>query len=755
MSRYPQIWISWPACARRLILIQSLAFALTGWGAPRATFYVSPSGSEQGNGSKAQPVATLRRGVALARAAMQQTQGLDPRIILRGGVYRLRGTLVLGLRESPAPGHTLSFEAYPGEHPVISGGCPISHWRRLRANEAPGLPVESRPHVWVAELPLVSGGWHFRTLYQGEQRLPRARSRQFLARGEHRGLFNRLEDRDMLEYPPGAIDAGASLADIEIFSRPNHNWLVNYLGVAQIDAKAGTVRTTVPATYTPTGKFWVENTLRVLDEPGEWVLDSKAGRLYLWPRTGSPGADIVAPLITTLIRVAGRPDDWGDRDRPAGGFRFVGLTFAHTDRDVWRMNDAGLQHDWAMWDKDDACLRFRVAQDCEVRDCTFEAGGGQGVRADLFAQRIRILGSMFRNLGAGGILFCGYGPGTKDVNRDNVVSDNEFHDLGELWWHSPAVFLWQSGENRVTHNYIHDLPYNGIVLSGVRPRYFGVGTPKIPRPTYPPDLRENLRLMRWREIGMPKTVEDTLPYAHTRDNLIAENEIHDAMRVLADGNAIYISGAGKGNVIRRNVAYNMGHAAAIRTDDDQSYCSITENVTFGLGIVIKDFNATWNNLMINGGLRITSDRPDSRVERNVYVSFVGPLPFYQVDVVSSYFGNAPNDGMLNNYNPNHAPVVPPHTDHNLFYSGDPGRDKAFVDAMRKRWGNDEASVIGNPDFVDAAHGDFRFARNSPALGLGIESIDTRHVGLLREPMVKRLERQGGIDLKQHAAEAEK
>ena len=198
------------------------------------------------------------------------------------------------------------------------------------------------------------------------------------------------------------------------------------------------------------------------------------GRLYYWPAGDSPGAQHRRPHLETLIRVAGTEDYLGDSDKPAAGFRFVGLTFSHTDRDVWLPNDAGLQHDWAMWDKDDACLRFRVARDCEVTGCTFRAAGGnaKACRADLYAQGIRIQGNTFFDLGAGGVLFAGYGPGTKDVNRGNVIDDNEFYHLGTLAWHAPAIFLWQSGRNRVTHNYVHDLPYNGIVLDGVRPRNF-------------------------------------------------------------------------------------------------------------------------------------------------------------------------------------------------------------------------------------------------------------------------------------------
>ncbi len=727
---------------RRLIGLMLLAASVTAATA-RTEIYVAPQGSDQAVGTVAAPVASLARAVELSRRARAAAPADEIVVVLQSGVHRLTETLVLGLADTPAAGGSLSFVARPGERAIVSGGVLLRDWRRVPAGEEPeGTPAAARGRLWVATPPASLESRAFHALYDGMEALPRARSREYQARGEHRGLLNRLEHRDLIEFPAGSIKAWPNLADVEILSRPNHNWLVNYLALESVDEAALTARTTVPATYTPTGKFWVENVMEALDEPGEWVLHRTERRVYLWPRGETPGENIVAPAVTTLFRVAGREDYWGDADQPAGGVRFENLTFAHTDRDVWTPADAGLQHDWAMFDKDDACLRFRVAQDCEVRACTFEAAAGHGVCADLYTRNIRVRGNTFRHLGAGGVLLCGYGPGTKDVNGGHEIVDNEFHDLGTLWWHSPAVFLWQSGSNLVANNYLHDLPYSGIVLSGVRPRHFGISTPKIQNPEFPANMREDLRLIRWREVGNPRTAEEILPFAHTRKNVIRDNEIHDAMLVLRDGNAIYLSSAGKDNVIQRNVIYRMGRAAAIRTDDDQSYCKITENVTFGVGIVVKDYNETWNNIMINGGLRITSDRPESRVDRNVYVSYLGQAKFYEVDVVNSYFGNAPNDTMLNNYNPNHKPVVPPKTDHNLYFTSDRTAAEAFIEGMQRTWGNDLASVIADPRFVAPAEGDFRFAPGSPAEALGIHSVDTREVGLKREPMVKRLQRIG-------------
>jgi hypothetical protein len=113
----------------------------------------------------------------------------------------------------------------------------------------------------------------------------------------------------------------------------------------------------------------VENVLEALDDPGEWVLNTHKGRLYLWPRGDSPGENITAPRLVELIRVEGRVDAEGPVDTPDTHLVFRGLTFTHADRDVWTATDAGIQHDWEMYDKSTALMRFRATEHCLVDEC--------------------------------------------------------------------------------------------------------------------------------------------------------------------------------------------------------------------------------------------------------------------------------------------------------------------------------------------------------------------------------------------------
>ena len=62
----------------------------------------------------------------------------------------------------------LGFEVIPGEHPVVSGGVPVTGWKRLESAPAE-LPASAVGKVWVADMP--TGMGRFYTLYDSRGRL--------------------------------------------------------------------------------------------------------------------------------------------------------------------------------------------------------------------------------------------------------------------------------------------------------------------------------------------------------------------------------------------------------------------------------------------------------------------------------------------------------------------------------------------------------------------------------------------------------
>lgn len=709
-------------------------------------FYVSLSGSDGNNGSRNRPFATLAR----ARDAIRAARKLDPRgrdftVWIRGGIYRLREPVVFGLEDSAPPGHSITYGAAAGEDPVFSSGVSLLNWRKAGGEHAAELPPAARGKVWVADLPEHLGRFH--ALFDRDGHLPRARSAGFVPRlppGSNGNLdpARRSESLRTLYSPPGVIRNWPNLDDIELVIRPSIRWTMNILALQSVDERSGTAVTQLPASYpllpirgTTGDSAWVENVMEALDGPGEWVLNTHTRKLYLWPRQGEPDETIVAPGLRELIRIEGKVDVAGPSDTPVRGLVFDGLTFAHADRVLWEAGDKGMQHDWEMEDKPDALVRLRGAEDCVIRNCRFKDSGGNAVRLDYHAQGNRVEGNEIRNLGQGGIILFGYGPGTKDVNRRNQIVNNHIHHSGLLYWHSHGIVLWQSGENRVANNHIHDMPRKAICLAGARYTYF----------RRPGSVREVASTFRWHEIGEPpSSFDQALRFLHTRNNVIEDNEVSQVLQKLGDGAAINVSGAGEGNVIRHNYVHDVTPsewvAAILRNDDWQRGTTWENNVIFRVHTRFgqnKGVNHIINNIAVDTSLTKWPDRPDT------YLAFLSVMPAQPVDGArierNIFYNSQPAEANFiavsvsqNSPAGSSVPAVLARmkVDYNTYFNASvpAGAPSKFKDLMRES-GAGQHDAYEDPLFANVESGDFRLRPASPALARGFQPIDLKGVGL--------------------------
>ncbi|MGJ8650346.1 MAG: right-handed parallel beta-helix repeat-containing protein [Opitutaceae bacterium] len=711
-----------------LILITSLAFVSASAFAEtdpvlKADFYVSVQGSDHWSGTLAAPDARDGPFATLARARdavreLKQQRTTDIVVFIREGTYRLDETVVFGLEDSGVGDATVTYAAYPGETPIFSSGREIKGWRKVTGS-LPGLPKEAQGEVWETKV-----SDRFLTLYDNEGMLPRARSERFAALG---GSKN-----DLLRFAEGQLKDWSNVEDVEIFVRPTRDWVVNMLPLVSINEKegAGVARTAIQATYGMNKLgVWVENVLEELNEPGEWVLNTEKGKVYIWPRGQSP---VFAPKLLELIRVEGSIDKDGPKDVPVRNLHFRGLTFMHGERYTLTTDDAGLQHDWDMLDKDNAMVRLRGAENCVIDQCHFLHSGSGAIRVDLYGIGNEITNNHIESMGGGGILLCGYGPGTKDVNKKNLVYNNNIHHVGQIYWHSPGIFLWQSGENRVANNLIHDTNYCGMIISGGILRFFDRE-----------DKREQKRAIRWHEIdGLPKRpeLEDVHLYLHSRNNLIEYNEIHNVMQKLGDGNGIYIRGSGPGNVIRRNFVHHLVAAtnkqSGIRTDGGQMDTLIAENIIYkckSQGMTLKLNNRFENNIIA-----------DVIAPRGIYLKIVeGPSAgasnkrniFYS-SKDDCLFISEPSEGKgkvdEDSRGRETARMADMDSDFNIYFCKTDGGIGQKTLAKLQRDGVDGNSRTDDPLFVDPENGDFRFNPDSPALEMGIVPIDVSEIGLRKK-----------------------
>ncbi len=730
-----------------IIAINSIAFASTQ--SNETHFYISTKGNDNWSGRLLEPnsdnsdgpLATLDGARIKLREHIKNGLSAPLTVLIRGGEYILDSTTVFGPEDSGKSEYPIYYRAYPNETPVFTGGKKLDNWEKCN-DDPQGVSDKAKDNLWFCEIPEDQKSvWQITTLYDGKKLLTRSRSEKFEASDKQVLDPYNAQPKDVrgvdwdaeplvfsreFRYSGDDLKAWESPSDIEIFLSPKHGWLINMLPLDRIDTKSKTAYFAVDPTYgiRPGNEYYVENAFEYLDEPGEWIFNSKEGRVYIWPENNLTEADIRAPFLQEFIRVEGIEDSIAVRF-----LHFEGLTFRHGLRDTWKPGDKGLQHDWEMYDKGNAVLRFRHAEDCSVSKCNFEASSGSGVRLDLHAQRIKVADCIIANLGGTGILLSGYGPGLKDENKFNTITNNYIHHVGTIYKHSPGIFIAQSGHNLISHNTIHDLAYNGMIISGYRPHELVLAKPLRNRREWVSSIRVNEigpfikhitpeMLRNWLEFDVSK-IE---PLLQARENLIEYNEIYRVMLELHVGNGIYFSAMGKNNRAVRNYLHDIYNSNGyIRLDDVTGYTIITHNVGVrgSRMMQIKGPGEIRNNFAIDTELFIARRWCPTEIDNFIlYNTPQGKGHFNQykrfpdVKMIYEFFDRVSNSLIF---------VEDPPDEIKL------GQD---VIAPDRRGGADVGMLFADPMFDEEAMKQqiFSFKPGSPAPKLGIEPIDLRLAG---------------------------
>jgi len=719
-----------------LLLFSLIALSCAHQNKQPIEFYVAPNGNNNNVGSIDAPFKTIAFAKETIRGLSKNDRQSDITVYLREGTHTLDKTIVFGLEDSGTEGTKITYAAYKNETPIISSGVKIKDWKKL-ATYPTSLPEVAKGNVWVANMP--EGMDRFYTMFEGDKRLARTKKEGFDFKDiEYIGAksMNVLHDKDRyllrkLDLEGESIlKSWPNLEDIEVGFAPVP-WTMNMLTLESVDEEKGEAWTVLEANAPPAAKKshtkpWVENVIDHLDTPGQWVLNTQERKIYYWPKEGAPSDNIVAPKLKEYFRVEGKIDYEGAKDIPTKNIVFKGLTFQHGERDSWWKGHKGwgIQHDWDKFDRGNAMLRFRGAESCEVTECRFTNSGGSAIRLDLHAQNIIIKNNMIDFVGHMGILLSGYGPGTKDVNKNNTISNNVIHHVGRVMKMGAAVFIWQSGSNTVSNNLIHHVPRKAVGICGIR-------VPILQKRDI--DFDEGSKTIRWNEIDAAIAKEGTFwekytPFLHAKNNIVENNEVYRALEELADGSALNVSGAGEGNIMRNNYAHHItSHASGVmRTDDWQRGTTFENNIIYMAnvsGIVHKGFNHIVNNIMVDCSSRESirfASYPDeaadygSKVQHNIYYESLDAIKYYNISYRASEGISKPEDCAADN---------------NIFYCAqNVAAATNYVDAKRKT-GIEKNSIIADPLFEDVANANFKLKPESPALKKGFKQIDMSSIGL--------------------------
>ncbi len=505
----------------------------------KADFFVATNGSDDNAGTRDKPFATLARARdAVRRLRADGERKANVTVLIRGGTYTLSEPVIFSPADSGTADRPIVYAAFPGERPVFSGGRAITGWK----------PGEGKR--WVAEVPAAKGGgWRFTQLFVNGRRQTRARLPDTDDWNRWWRVAQGPNHPSTFHFPKDTLRKWPNLDDLEITLIPQYYWQDQVVPLKSVDEAARTARLAcdLPAyAICPGNPFRVENVPEGVSRPGTWCLNTQTGTVTLWPEDGTDlrHSTVTAPVPSLLLSLQGQEE----KGQFVQYLTFRGLTFTQTARVPLPQRDP---KDTGTLDANESVILLEGAAYCTIEDCRFIETGAYGVRLKHYATGNRIVGNEFAGGGGGGVLLTGYGPGTRDVCKGNVIARNHIHHGGLFYGHAAGIALTQSGENLIAFNHVHDMPYGGIFVADCSVDYFREFRGKQGRGFQ----------FRWDEIGNdPLTPQSIKRFTHSRRNRIVYNTIHQVMQRLHDGGGIHLGFVGGENVIRGNLIHGS-HAA--------------------------------------------------------------------------------------------------------------------------------------------------------------------------------------------------
>ena len=478
-----------------------------------ADLFVAPNGSDENPGTEAEPFATIAKARDAVRERVAAGLDSDLNVYLREGTYRLEEPLALGPGDSGTDEHAITYAACPGDTVVVSGGRPITGWTR------------GEGELWTALVPGVEeGNWSFRHLFVNGRRAQRARTPDRDDENPCLQLTGADLAADLSRYtltlPAGVLGTWSNPSDIEVMVAGN--WAVNRLPVQSLDPASGVVVLAPPhalgheAIRPGPGRWcFFENAPEMLDQPGEWYLDRRAGQLIYRPLPDEDMArvEVVAPMLERLVTVRGTPD------RPVRNLHFRGIRFEHTGLRLPDVGYLGIQACHSTqghasgggWGRVPAAIRWDYVERSTIEDGAMAHLGGCGLELVAGCHDNLVQGNRVFDVSGNGIMLGG--PRTEaEVPKRNRIANNRVHACGAEYDGAVGIWIGFAQKAVVAHNLVHDLPYTGISVG-----------------------------WQWNEAPTP-----------CKENLIEANHVYDVMNRLCDGGGIYTLGFQPGTVIRAN-----------------------------------------------------------------------------------------------------------------------------------------------------------------------------------------------------------
>jgi len=696
--------------------------------------YVAPNGDDNNPGTQTEPFATLQRAQRVVREFKERVPK-PITVFVREGTYYLSKPIVFTPADSGTDLQPVTYTAYPGEKPTISGGV------RLQVKWEP-----YRDGIMKCSVPK---GIDFDQLFINGKRQIRARYPNYdfenpLVKGK--GYINTSGGGGKeFTYNPETFTKKRwdkpSEAIVHIF--PGTYWYNLQFHLKAVDRDRNIVvlgeggwqkrNLNAPSSFSESSRFFIENVFEELDVLNEWYLDKQTSILYYKPPQGMNLSDarIEVGLLKQLIEFK------GSRAKPVSHIQLKGFRFTHTATTFLDKFETPSTGDWGI--HRGGALFFEGAEDCSVENSFFDAVGGNAVFINNHNRRIKVYGNKFTNIGDSAVCLVGrsfvdmskpmvcslcgakgrwsFGPDPEDYPTYCTISNNLMHHLGVYGKQTAGVFMAVTLKNKISHNHIYYVPRAAICIND--PFWGG--------------------------------------------HVIEYNDIHDTVLETEDHGPFNSWGRGRVWCVRH--AHGLGDPERICHEPGDvktsaKFTTIVRNNRFrdkskialgeygNYGIDMDDGSANYhvyNNLCIGVGVQ-NRDGSYRLVENNIFINPQSSISYHvghvnnhdkfvrNIVVISpklDHFGNHSGNFYQMLYPPDKGQLIS-QVDYNVLYN-DSRPIVATEDYSFEEWqehGLDTHSVIGDPMFVDPDNGDYHVKPESIALKLGFENFDMDKFGLL-------------------------
>ncbi len=327
--------------------------------------------------------------------------------------------------------------------------------------------------------------------------------------------------------------------------------------------------------------FYLTNSKELLDNAGEWWLDTKESVVYYMPREGEnmATATVEVPAIETLLKVQGAPD------RMVQNIIFDGITFSHASwmrpsieghaplqagmymieaykmRPKMERKNGDYKLDNQGWvGRPAAAVSVDAAQDISFKNCTFSHHASTGLDYHTYIKGGKIENCTFTDIGGNGIVAGSFGgesheahlpyapSDTRETCSGLVIKNNLIKDVTNEDWGCVGIAAGFVNHITIEHNEICEVSYSGISLG-------------------------------WGWNRQPCSMGS---------NIVRNNLIHHYAKHMYDTAGIYTLGCQPGTFVEGNVirdiyvpsyAHDPNHWFYLYTDEGSSYITVRNNWT--------------------------------------------------------------------------------------------------------------------------------------------------------------------------------